>query len=76
MVRDVFHRPGQIRLDTQGYVISIRFHFTLSLMLPSFCALPSLVSLDDLSSNSLQIQELVIIAELSFLTGLGGKYDG
>jgi hypothetical protein len=55
MVRDVFHIPGQIQLDAQGFLISIRLHTTHPYAAAFFCAWPSLVSLDDLPSNLHQI---------------------
>jgi hypothetical protein len=55
MVRDVFHIPGQIDLDAQGFLIAIRLQ-ALHPYAPAFAgAMSSLVSLDDSLSNLHQI---------------------
>ncbi len=55
MVRDVFHIPGQIQLDAQGFLLAIRLQSTHPYADAFASALSSLVSLDDLSSNLHQI---------------------
>lgn len=55
MVRDVFHIPGHIQLDAQGFLLAIRLQSTHPYADAFASALSSLVSLDDLSSNLHQI---------------------
>jgi hypothetical protein len=55
MVRDVFHIPGQIDLDAQGFLIAIRLQASHPYAPAFACAFLSLVSLVDLSSNLHQI---------------------
>jgi len=55
MVRDVFHIPGQIELDAQGFLVAIHLQASHPYAAAFASALPSLVSLDDLSSILHQI---------------------
>jgi hypothetical protein len=51
MVRDVFHIPGQIDLDAQGFLMAIRLQASHPYAHAFACAFLPLVSLDDLSPN-------------------------
>ena len=55
MVRDVFHIPGHIQLDAQGFLLAIRLQSTHPYANAFASALSSLISLDDLSPNLHQI---------------------